>query len=620
MIYTPEIAKHAELLRQRGLEDSAEPAARFHDHLGPQRHADARRVARLRRRHVQPARAGADVFRLSPPRPAQRGRRDGVPSGGEAARHPGHRRPCYAETSHLLCKGFIEPMLELGLRPHFVILERDSRSVAKSFHQLDSIPERTHLGRIYMLSPTDPCLLETPCWEDFTDYQLCYWYALEMHRRARWYAALFDRIGIPYTRFDFISINNVAAVGKLIASCGLVPQEAPRSASPRSLGADEHQAGRQMGRGTPWRTDRSGPPAECRAGGPAGVQGQRDGRLPVASAHGAAEGRVTSSPPLPPGEGRGEGKTGSAVVADGTRRVPASKLGRKSRMTELAEDRKKYLQTKYSLHPHHFETIGALLRETSLQGRCVLEIGGSNMPREVITEDFQVDRWVSVNPVNEYHSWVRRSDGDRPEKVYPLAEAETRLFSDVYTSFSGAVEAIGDSFVGKFSVAISIAAFEHIGRLPTVLRKMYNALQLGGVLFSYFGPVYSSRVGHHCWVTPELNFNTPGKLPEFAHLLMKPPELLGLLVDHYPRHVAEDAVYQIYHSDRITRHMYEDYEQYMAASPFEQFECRPFSAYPVDPATQRRLEAMCPGYRRFDSYGMQIVARKLTNTRSLGGC
>ena len=207
----------------------------------------------------------------------------------------------------------------------------------------------------------------------------------------------------------------------------------------------------------------------------------------------------------------------------------------------------------------------------------------------------------------------------RREKIYPLAQAKNRLFGDVYTIFNGVAEEIGDIFAGKFNVAISIAAFEHVGRLPTVLRKIYNSLQLGGVLFSHFGPVYSCRAGHHCWMTPELNFNTPGHLPDFGHLLMKPPEMLNLLARHYPRNVAEEAVYEIYYSDRITRNMYEDYEQYMAASPFEQFECRPFDVHPVNPDMQRRLEAMCPGYRRFDAHGMQIVARKLANTRSLGG-
>jgi SAM-dependent methyltransferase len=289
-------------------------------------------------------------------------------------------------------------------------------------------------------------------------------------------------------------------------------------------------------------------------------------------------------------------------------------------MPPLTADRKNYLTTKHGLHPYHFVAIDALLRETNLCGRSVLEIGGSNLPRELIVEDFKVDRWVAVDMIGEVHyARLRQVQHYQRERIYPLAEAENRLFSDVYTIFNGAAETINDSFAGKFDTVVSMAAFEHIGGLGSVLRKTYNSLQPGGILYSYFGPIYSCRVGHHCWINSEFNFNKLGKMPEFAHLLLKPAELLTTLMEHYPQHIAEEAVFQVYYSDRIGRNMYEDYEQYMASSPFEEFELRPFGVEPVDPDLQRRLEAACPGYRRFDAYGIEIVARKLVNNRSLGG-
>jgi hypothetical protein len=164
----------------------------------------------------------------------------------------GGDRPCYVETSHLVCKGFIEPILELGLRPHFLILQREPRAVAKSFLLIDSVPERTWLGKNYMLSPADPCLLETPCWEDFTDYQLCYWYAIEMHQRSQWYAALFDRLGINYTRFNFVEIGEPHAVETLMGAAGVpLKRKARRQladllARPRNAKADvKREVGRQ---------------------------------------------------------------------------------------------------------------------------------------------------------------------------------------------------------------------------------------------------------------------------------------------------------------------------------------------------------------------------------------
>jgi SAM-dependent methyltransferase len=283
----------------------------------------------------------------------------------------------------------------------------------------------------------------------------------------------------------------------------------------------------------------------------------------------------------------------------------------------LSQERREYLQQKHALHVYHFDAIDALLDETDLSGKRVLEIGGSNMPRELLAEDFRVDNWVSVDMVDMTHyARAEQIEHYRREPIYPLAEAERRLFSDTYTIFNGAAEHIGPEFFGRFDIVVSIAAFEHIGRLATVLRKCYKALRPGGILFSYFAPVYSCRAGHHCWVTEDLNFNNPGKLPDFCHLLWKPAELLKHLVQHYPVETAEEAVYQIYYSDRINRNSYEDYQQYLGLSPFEQYECRPYGAEAVDADLQRRLEVARPGCNQFGAYGMQVIARKLANTAS----
>jgi hypothetical protein len=225
VIYTPELARHAELLRRKGLEELLERRLIFtvtSGRSGTQTLAELLACAQDTYSVHEPDPTFSHCLRSVQRRPdlalefLVEEKLPAILATGAA---------CYAETSHLACKGFIEPMLELGLRPHFVILERDCRAVAKSFLRLNSIPERTALGQNYMLSPADPCLLPTPCWDDFDDYQLCYWYALETQRRARWYAALFDRIGIGYTPFDFVSINSFAAMEKLLDSCGLVAKE-----------------------------------------------------------------------------------------------------------------------------------------------------------------------------------------------------------------------------------------------------------------------------------------------------------------------------------------------------------------------------------------------------------
>lgn len=103
--------------------------------------------------------------------------------------------PRYVEISHLLGKGFIEPLLELGVLPRIVMLRRHPRQVAVSWLARRIIPGRTNHGLKVHLHPGDPGVLAFPGWQAASDYQLCFWYALEMERRQRLYAELLDRRG-----------------------------------------------------------------------------------------------------------------------------------------------------------------------------------------------------------------------------------------------------------------------------------------------------------------------------------------------------------------------------------------------------------------------------------------
>jgi hypothetical protein len=122
----------------------------------------------------------------------------------------------YAETSHLTCKGFIEPLLSLGLRPKFIILKRPAREVAASLYKMNCIPERTENGRLVLLGPTDRDVLGLRDWQIRCDYQLCYWYALEIERRQVLYKTEFDRLGICYFETDMVGLSNWSNFSALV--------------------------------------------------------------------------------------------------------------------------------------------------------------------------------------------------------------------------------------------------------------------------------------------------------------------------------------------------------------------------------------------------------------------
>jgi hypothetical protein len=100
-----------------------------------------------------------------------------------------------AETSHLFCKGFLEPMINLGVYPDLVLLRRNPRRIALSLLERNTIPGRTSTGTDYLVCPSDPNTLPLPLWEGLTDYQLCFWYALEIERRQQRYGYYMIQLG-----------------------------------------------------------------------------------------------------------------------------------------------------------------------------------------------------------------------------------------------------------------------------------------------------------------------------------------------------------------------------------------------------------------------------------------
>ena len=101
----------------------------------------------------------------------------------------------YAETSHLFCKGFLEPMIGLDIYPDLLLLRRNPRSIARSLLERNTIPGRTSTGTDYLLCPDDPNTLPLPHWTGLSDYQLCFWYALEIECRQQRYGDYLRQLG-----------------------------------------------------------------------------------------------------------------------------------------------------------------------------------------------------------------------------------------------------------------------------------------------------------------------------------------------------------------------------------------------------------------------------------------
>jgi hypothetical protein len=129
--------------------------------------------------------------------------------------------PIYAETSHLACKGFLESAVEIGLRPALVHLVRPYPETARSMLALNTIPSRTYNGVRFYLGPDDRVFLpvDRSTVDRWHDYQLCYWYCLEIGERARVYAEMFKPAGIAVHRVELDavdSVDGIHALGRLL--------------------------------------------------------------------------------------------------------------------------------------------------------------------------------------------------------------------------------------------------------------------------------------------------------------------------------------------------------------------------------------------------------------------
>lgn len=132
-----------------------------------------------------------------------------------------NKNPVYIETSHLFCKGFLEPLLDIGFVPDVIVLRRAYRDVALSLYQLETIPGRTEKGNKYYLTPNDPGVVQIDNWKTLHDYQLCYWYCIEIDRRRKHYSKLLSQLGARIVNITLDQLLTFKGMRNLIEKLNL---------------------------------------------------------------------------------------------------------------------------------------------------------------------------------------------------------------------------------------------------------------------------------------------------------------------------------------------------------------------------------------------------------------
>ena len=280
-------------------------------------------------------------------------------------------------------------------------------------------------------------------------------------------------------------------------------------------------------------------------------------------------------------------------------------------------DRIDALKRKHGLSYHiHFADLAQQL--VGLADRRVLEVGGS-LPRELVLDDLGAQQWLSLE---ETDYWDETLSTGLVLGTPPPLTGQRQRFRDAtpatldrHNLLYGRIEDLPDAMHGHFDVVFSIAAFEHIAKLPQALDKMFQALRPGGRLFSLFSPIWSAHDGHHL---PEMqdaagrhhNFGH-SPIPPWGHLLMRPMELFDHLVGAgHDRAFAQDVVYYVHASNHLNRFFLEDFLAIVRRSEFSVVQTTPIFPVPVPPETQARLETLHPGRTDFSHDGLLLVLER----------
>lgn len=119
----------------------------------------------------------------------------------------------------------------------------------------------------------------------------------------------------------------------------------------------------------------------------------------------------------------------------------------------------------------------------------------------------------------------------------------------------------------SFDMVYGVSIVEHIPCPDRFLEEVHAVLKPGGICYFQGGPLWSSRDGHHLWVSKAVHGSTANyffklwrgmdssnPLPGWAHLLMNPDEMEeGLRVQGIPEQDMELILDWVYRSDQINR-------------------------------------------------------------------
>lgn len=243
------------------------------------------------------------------------------------------------------------------------------------------------------------------------------------------------------------------------------------------------------------------------------------------------------------------------------------------------------------------KAINKFLKYVNPKGKDILEVG-SDVDALVMQELFRYEV-ASLTGINPDPRLIKKKIS--PKCTIENLDVQSMHFDDC-----------------AFDAVLSIATFEHILDLEKALYEIYRVLKPGGIVYSIFGPIWSSGLGHHVYAVvddEEARFWKPGKnpLPDFSHLYMSEEKMRSFLLKTQTEKLTDVIVEWVYHKDEINRLFYKDYGRIFRRSPFKVLYFEDYWTQLVKKGDLEKLVNKFGPDNHYNCCGIEVVLKKERN-------
>ena len=266
------------------------------------------------------------------------------------------------------------------------------------------------------------------------------------------------------------------------------------------------------------------------------------------------------------------------------------------------------LKSDYDLS-FHFDYLDICAKSISFAGLDVLEVGGA-LPPPLVIDHLGCNSWTAVeSPEYDWELGAANQINKHNLVLDGNNTSQTR-----YKHCLMNIETADQPLHSQFDLIFSIAAFEHISRLPKALEAMFLCLRPGGRLFTMFSPVWSAHDGYHLPLSIPKRFQiqegTDYIFKPYGHLLQTRKSVYADLKQRFDSSFAEEVVYYTYNSPHINRYFTDDYCSFFTQSAFQiDSLLLTFVNHPA-PNLQKALCERYPSYSNFANNGIYLTATR----------